>query len=203
MKLALEEKPPRFRRFSRKDDDNWFNKIKNHPNFIEGSIPAKDALSFRAREQDPNRPDDLTLNTHQAFKAGFALRIEDGLTDEQTEELAKTAVDPMSLGLLARVGGAVARPITNIVGPVAGTALSKYLDLLGAAAIGGPAIAGLAGGYGLAKLHNLHDHDDTDVMKSENLAAEYKRLADSAEQKAKMRKLDMRDGTPGDVIQLS
>lgn len=173
----------------------WFDAIEAHPDYDPSTKTISGRTAVRLSKQ-------ARLSTEQAFKAGFVLRcIEDGRSPEDAEALAKTAAGPIPSWLLS-LWGAVSRPASTLAAGLGSTVLGKGIDLGTAALIGAPITAGLVGGHVLGRLQNLHDRDDVDVLKHENLAAEYQRLAEQAEQKAKMRELDARDGRPGDFIQI-
>lgn len=163
----------------------------------KGETPARRAPA--EQEKEASAP----LTPAAAFKYGFLRRCaEEGLTMEQAalraevalaaaqEPTVKTAnpaaaagADPISAitGLLASGGKGLLSMGRGAVGPLT----EGVSHALGAALLGLPIAAGVAGGATAASLRRGDTNPGT--VKAQELADEYNRLAEEAEQKTKLR----------------
>lgn len=168
------------------------------PKYVCDGYEAKETIKPNDIMKAGNPPKldlpDNPMGSGDYFKAGFFLRCaEEGLSPEDIECRAKQAADPT---LISRITAAL-KGIGSGLSPVVG----KATDVGLAAAVGAPVALGLGGGWLAGKLRNQSDVQDTDTIKAEGLLSEYRRLADEAEQKAHMKRLQ--DKHPGELIQLS
>ncbi len=124
------------------------------------------------------------MTPKEAFKAGFLIRCaEEGLSDEATHERIKTALFDV---------GSIMRGIGSIGSAIAGPALLTGVGL--------PIVAGVTGGHLAAKA--VDDDSDVNEAKTDEILAEYRRLADQARRQTamkQMRGLPTLGGLPGNT----
>lgn len=113
------------------------------------------------------------MNSQDAYKIGFLLRCaEEGLTPEQTEQRIKTA----SMAKTAVLGLEAAGNMVGKTVSAAGKGLLSALRTAGWLTVVAPPVAGMAGGYMLAKSKN--DTFDIEEAKKDEELAEYYRAMD-------------------------
>jgi hypothetical protein len=121
----------------------------------------------------------MPLSNEQIFKVGFLMKCaEQGLTIEETHTRIKVA--------LAHIKQAFLGPI--------GAAASALTPLAAAGAIGLPILAGGTTGYLAAKATGADGKSMVDEAKKDEIAAEYKRLAEEAKRRTKIKQIQNATG---------
>jgi hypothetical protein len=123
------------------------------------------------------------MTPQEAFKLGFLARcVEGGLSDEQTNALAKRAAD-----LVGEQEKSADAPdlAGKALGGVAEATGKAFWPLVGLAASAPPALGGLAA-YFKNQATDINE-DDVESVKKQELIAQYRRMADQLRRQKQLR----------------
>jgi hypothetical protein len=128
------------------------------------------------------------MTTREAFKFGFLLRCaQEGLTLDQTEQRINDILEKKAAWVgpaLANLGGR----IFSTGGTIASSVLPFLLQSGLVLGIGGPALAGMGGGYLAAKLRS-GNVSEIEEAKTNEILAEYQRLTDQARRQSESKRI--------------
>jgi hypothetical protein len=124
------------------------------------------------------------MTPQEAFKLGFLARcVEGGLSDEQTNALAKRAAD--LVGEQEKSAEGIADAVGKTIGGVMEAGGKAVYPLAALALATPPALGGLAA-YFKNQATDI-DEDDVESVKKQELIAQYKRMADQLRRQKQLR----------------